>query len=101
MTATTVETNGRRGGDGDGLRGSAIDPATQAAMGGIMPRKRPNYLAVEQNGHLRTSRSVVEWVGRSRVLVCRIGWRPTGKPQLRVGRPGGIAPLSSLERIGP
>jgi len=59
MTATTVETAGGRGGDGDGLRGSTMNASTQAALGRIMTRKRPNYLAGEQRRHLRTSRSVV------------------------------------------
>jgi hypothetical protein len=80
MTARTVETSGRRGGDGGGLRGSAMNASTQAAWGKTMARKRPNDLADEQKRHLRTSRSVVKLSRRSTKVV---GRRPSGKSRLR------------------
>ena len=84
MTARTVETTGGRGGDGDGLRGSAMNASTQAALGKTTARKRPSYLADEQKGHLRTSRSVVKLSERPTMAV---GWRSFGKSRFRAFRP--------------
>ena len=71
MTARPVETTGGRGGDGDGLRGSAMTASTQAALGRIMARNRPNYLADEQKRHLLMSRSGVKLSERPTKVV---GW---------------------------
>jgi len=79
MTASTVETAGEGGDDGGGLRGSEIGPSTQAVLGRIMARKRPNYRADEQKRHLRTSQSVVELLERSTKAV---GHKPSGKSRL-------------------
>jgi hypothetical protein len=68
MTTKTVETTGGRRGDGDGLRGSAINASTHAAWGDIIARKRLNYLAIEQKKSLPISRSVIEWPERPTVV---------------------------------
>lgn len=80
MMARTIEAAGEGGGDGDGLRGSAMNASTQAALGDIMARKRPDLLAVEQEKHLPISRSVVESSERSTAVV---GRRLSGKSRFR------------------
>ena len=80
MTATTVETAGERGGDGDGLRGSTMNASAQGVLGSIMAWKRPNCLADEQKGHLLTSRPVV---GSSERPTKAVGWKPSGKSRPR------------------
>jgi len=67
MTARTVKTAGQGGGDGEGLRGSAMNASTQAALGGIMARKRPDYLAIQQKRHLLISGSLLKVSERSTV----------------------------------
>jgi len=81
MTARTVETTGGRGGDGDGLRGSAMNASAQAALGKTMARKRPNYLAEERKECLRTLRSVVKLSERPTKIV---GRRLSGKSRIRI-----------------
>ena len=66
MMARTVETAGEGGGDGDDLRGSAMNPSTQAALGEIMARQRPDTPSTEQKECLPISRSVVESPERSK-----------------------------------
>ena len=76
LTAVSAE----RGGDGDGLRGWAMNASTQSALGGMMGRERPAPPAAEHKKYLLISRSAIELSERSRPVV---GRRPSGKSRVK------------------
>ena len=60
MTASTVETAGEGGGDGDGLRGSPMNAPTQGVLGDIMAWQRADIPSAEQKECLLISRSAID-----------------------------------------
>ena len=79
MTASTVETAGKSGGDADGLRGSPMNASAGAALGKIMARKRPDCLADEHRECLLISRSTIE---SSRMPMAVVGRKLSGKSRM-------------------
>ena len=77
MKAGTVETAREGRGNGQGLRRSPMNAPTQGILGGTMPRKRSDPVALRQEKWLPISESAVESSERPTAVVSQ---GPSGNP---------------------
>jgi len=80
MTTNTVETIGGRGGDGEGLCGSAMNASAGVGLGDIMARKRPDPRSIQQMRRLRMSGQAI---GSSERPMAVVGQRLSRRSRMK------------------